>query len=322
MKMRGSAILIAIFLLAAVGSVAFGIGRLFLSESSLASLYENSTIAYYAAESGVEEGMLRYRYDKNSDLPPTGINRNDLDWNPDYPERAQANEDDNYQPSDFSRHIYGMKVKYLGDYYGFETADVGSVFNALDLLRPDYASHKEYYIKKDEAVKLDATSVSPDPLNADGSSAHGDIDLFVYSDSGCANPFIEAKVTGSAPILGKMERKVSLISTGNTFTGPNISPTTITSGVKTYGNLLTTMRNSAGYPAFSTNKVELSLRTINCGAFIGIKPRISSDKIVQPFTSVKSTGYYGGITRTIEAKIDRQAGTVYDLFDYVIYDRH
>jgi hypothetical protein len=36
-------------------------------------------------------------------------------------------------------------------------------------------------------------------------------------------------------------------------------------------------------------------------------------------TKVESTGYYGGVSRKLEATIDRQSGTLYDLFDYVIY---
>ena len=64
MKKRGSALIIALLIMATVGGVTFGIGRLFFLDRSITALYENSTIAYYAAESGLEEGMLRYRYKK------------------------------------------------------------------------------------------------------------------------------------------------------------------------------------------------------------------------------------------------------------------
>jgi hypothetical protein len=39
-----------------------------------------------------------------------------------------------------------------------------------------------------------------------------------------------------------------------------------------------------------------------------------------PFTYVASTGYFGGTSRKIEANIDRQNGTLYDLYDYVLFN--
>ena len=44
------------------------------------------------------------------------------------------------------------------------------------------------------------------------------------------------------------------------------------------------------------------------------------DRIVAgPYSYLNSTGYYGGVTRTLTANIDRQSGTLYDLYDYVIF---
>ena len=44
-----------------------------------------------------------------------------------------------------------------------------------------------------------------------------------------------------------------------------------------------------------------------------------SNVVAGPYTNISTTGYYGGTTRKLEANIDRQSGTLYDLFDYVIY---
>ena len=84
---------------------------------------------------------------------------------------------------------------------------------------------------------------------------------------------------------------------------------------------MTKIRNSRDtYAVFTSGKVELSLKSIGCDAYFGIKPVNSTKQVVQPYSTIKSTGYYGGVTRTLEARIDRQAGTLYDLFDFVIYD--
>jgi hypothetical protein len=44
----------------------------------------------------------------------------------------------------------------------------------------------------------------------------------------------------------------------------------------------------------------------------------ASSAVAGPFTTITSTGYYGGVTRKLVANVDRQSGTLYDLFDYVI----
>jgi hypothetical protein len=82
----------------------------------------------------------------------------------------------------------------------------------------------------------------------------------------------------------------------------------------------------------SSSKITLTLKPLYYDAYIGISTAAcltpnacnNNDKgIVMPgpFTNIQSTGYYGGVTRTISANIDRQSGTLYDLFDYVIFEK-
>jgi hypothetical protein len=42
-------------------------------------------------------------------------------------------------------------------------------------------------------------------------------------------------------------------------------------------------------------------------------------KVAGPTTTVKSLGYFASVTNQLTAEIDRQTGTVLDLFNYVIY---
>lgn len=69
MKQRGSALIISMMLIATVGAVAFGIAKLLFADTAISATYENGAVAYYAAESGIEEGFLRYKYNMNAEVP-------------------------------------------------------------------------------------------------------------------------------------------------------------------------------------------------------------------------------------------------------------
>lgn len=330
-KSRGSAILIAVFLIAAVGSVAFGIGRLFMMESTIANVYESSTVAYYAAESGIEEGYLRYRYDKNTVVPnstTTIMSRNGLD------DMIQANFSqinyDNFNPVANLRYYFltmGYKQKYYGvDLNGDTTLDINEVAD------PDYENHKEAVIPYDESIKIDVTDITPNV--SVGGITGGDAQFLfkvmlptaTYCQPGydARNSFIEAKVTGISG--GKLiEQKVALTPYISTLSGVSYLKFN-NSGVGTISSksgILGAIRSTTTAANFDSNNdhIELYLKPVGCSIAFGIIPASYSAMIAGPYSMVKSIGMYGGITRTLEAKIDRQAGTVYDLFDYVLYKK-
>lgn len=62
----GSAILIALFVMATVGVVAFGSTRTYISELHTTTNLTITDNAYYAAESGLEQGLLAYRENPNA----------------------------------------------------------------------------------------------------------------------------------------------------------------------------------------------------------------------------------------------------------------
>lgn len=88
---RGSALIITMLIIAAISAAAFGIARIFLADVRVATSIEDSQKAFYAAEGGIEEGLLRYRLDKFDDTlnqidPPSSpspdppITRSSGDW--------------------------------------------------------------------------------------------------------------------------------------------------------------------------------------------------------------------------------------------------
>jgi len=80
---------------------------------------------------------------------------------------------------------------------------------------------------------------------------------------------------------------------------------------------------TAGSVAFTrdaTNRVFLYLKPVGCRMTFGLTPTVTTSGIASPYTTIKSTGYYGGVGRSLVARIDRQSGTIYDIFDSVIYE--
>jgi hypothetical protein len=68
MKKRGSALITSTLLLAVISTASFAIARLALIETRSGEIAAGNIKAYYLAEGGIEEGLLRWRYNHNVSL--------------------------------------------------------------------------------------------------------------------------------------------------------------------------------------------------------------------------------------------------------------
>lgn len=66
---RGSALIISILLMAVIATASFGIARWALIEISSGQIQQANIKAYYLAEAGIEEGLLRWRYNHQVETP-------------------------------------------------------------------------------------------------------------------------------------------------------------------------------------------------------------------------------------------------------------
>lgn len=329
-RKSGSAIIIAFLLMAVVSGTVFAIARLFYLDTAAGGLYENSTVAYYAAESGIEEGMLRYRFDRNAHVAEATtdyvnygkVNRNNLTTG-----AVAVNASPSATVSQ-SQQIYDLNMFYKAPYYG-TAFDSSGILNYTDLDNPLYGN--EYIINRDEAVKIDVT---------DAVSGTGDLTLWVKlgeNDAGSGisdgESFIEARMTGTIGGNLKEFKKVLMWDGGTSgsslgyargsyymmteITGTNrIYPVEFLKNVIVGGDLFD--RPPVDSP--DINRVFLYLKPIGYkNIIIGLKPIQTTGTVAAPYSTIKSTGYYGGVGRTLTAKIDRQSGTVYDIFDFVVY---
>lgn len=317
---RGSAILIAFFLMTAIGGVAFGIGRVFVLDNTNSALNENGAIAFYAAESGIEEGLLRYRYDNNYELPVLNADQQQF-------ERVNVTKsllgNISIDPSqsvnyitDQSSLFYDLNVTNKALFYGNDIAEPPG-YTDTDFVDPDYLSGegKIYRIPKDESVKIDISDI------ATRANANLNIKIMLLSPT-AQNVFVETKITGTFGDGVFNEYKKALVypdhlpsSVFDADSKINLNKVTGFDNFYRFNNLITGI---AGNKLNNSSKAELSIKPIGSDIQIALIPT-DGQKMISPWTTIRSIGYYGDATRTLTAKIDRQSGTVFDLYDFVVY---
>lgn len=329
---KGSAIIIAFFLMAAASGAAFAIARLFNLDSSSTAIHNDSVVAYYAAESGIEESFLRYRFDRQSQVPGDAttekVNRSNLN-NMNVSENILPNSaiTDAYKTSS----VYDLNMSYKKHFYGDDINNDG-VLTVDDMLLPGYGiDNNQYIIPRDESVKIDIT-------DAIAGGTINDLKLMVILSNYGGSPdftsrddaFIEAKIIAPNSETNPetdYEFKKILVTRDRSSEFADQSQI-----IMINGNLATAddyyyrddivdliVGHSLSY-VDNNNRAYLYLKPIGCDAKIGISLKFNNFYIAAPFSTIKSKGYYNGVTHTLEAKIDRQSGTIYDLFDFVNYE--
>ncbi len=361
MRARGSAIIISMLMITAIGSIAFAIGRLLFIESTSASFYANGSVAYYAAESGLEEGFLRYRYNMSSEVPFSA-------WRMDTPNQNQVfrtnlasdsvnkgaalngiSKTTTISDANILNQYYDLRMGYIGTdgfpWFGPKDSDSTTGLGLGDFATVDTSA--PYYVKQDDAIKIDLTGFDlSNTLKLDLKFFGNTINPILSSSTQKCKALIEAKMIVT-DATGTNEYK-SLLNYNRTTCGSILSPLgitklyigSVTSSGTAVSNTFTytvdklqeiiSTDNRSPVPLFINDaKVSLFLKPLFYDAAIGVSTTtcttvggtcVNKQSIVAgPTTKIESTGYYGGTTRKLEADIDRQSGTLYDLFDYVIY---
>ncbi|MEI6498950.1 MAG: pilus assembly PilX N-terminal domain-containing protein [bacterium] len=341
MKKRGSAIIIAMLLISAVTAVAFGFGRTLFMSISSAALYENGKIAYYSAESGIEEAFLRYRLDKNTEVPFVASNdafsvvgstvlRNDITNGEviDYNNGKGVNKN---TLSDYSasHQVYDLRIDPKTSAIGPTGSDSNPV-TALEKYNASDDKGQNNIILRDESQKFDGTNIF----------AHSDFNLTFkpletkdniklaapFNDKNCL--LIEAKIVGKTMAGTNDEKKMFFYSNSpscdytKVFQANDLNGKGVL-GYGLSGNKIAQIQNlkSLIWPTVILSQAELYLKPIGADMAFALtrKNPISDELMYGSTTKIESTGYYGSATRKLEVTLDRQSGSLYDLFDYVIY---
>ncbi len=339
MKKRGSAIIIAMLLISAVGTIAFTFSRSLFIEIANANIFENGTIAYYSAESGIEEGLLRYRLNRNVEMPagsgfggvvPGAAVRNDLTER----QMISANlktgtKQENSVDIDDSDQMYDLRITAKSDKIGVAASSDSSLKVSLAGYNTASDPAAESMIKRDQSKSFDLSNVlKTSDVNFWFKPLTDNIALPApFNQKKCV--LIEAKITGQDIANNKTdERKIVFYSNypGCNYSGVFEKNNLPASYIRQYSlgaDNIVQIQNlkSILWPTVLLKSATLSIKPIGSDIAFSIERKnpMSDDQLYGATTKIESTGYYGDATRKLEISIDRQSGTLYDLFDYVIY---
>src|SRR3990167_1356421 len=77
-RSRASSLVLVVVVMAGIIIVVFGASRLTLVQYNQANRDEDNVFALYAAKAGIEDGLLRYRYNRNTETADTKVARYNL----------------------------------------------------------------------------------------------------------------------------------------------------------------------------------------------------------------------------------------------------
>lgn len=298
-KKKGSAILIVMLLITVLATVALTVGYLAMADVNMETNSEDGSMAYYAAEAGIEDGLLRYRYDNNVEVgnvkdptvtDPT-INKiacGAAGTNKDCVERIDMNEstatlaknnidlttNPGSLPNNSTRQYYDLRIQYrsktVGDFDGSDGTD------------------ETYKIEKDQKLELAGDDSLETNLKFKFKMETSDLsenyllEIRVYDGNGVETNFSKvldkAACVLAANVSGGIDIKI--LAKGRTY-------------IKPWGNAINyAMQVESG----STNALKLD----------------------SGYTIIESTGYYGSAKRKLQAKIDRKTGKLLEIFDFTL----
>ncbi|MFA6963271.1 MAG: hypothetical protein WC227_00960 [Patescibacteria group bacterium] len=363
MKKQGSAILIAVLLVTAIGSLAFSFGRILLADITGANIYENGAGAYYSAESGVEEGMLRYRFAPTATVPASNWNLGASDWVYRSDLAAKTAEtgldvgiDRNTAITANANQTYDLRLGYIGS--GATQPFWGEDLDANGLDISDLASDKygatipSLRVPKDEVLKISL------PAKFNLSGPNGALNLLVVFENptdpaGTVDKdkaVIEVKAIAKRPtnlnrtyeykkmVAFSSPDAISNIGGSDDDYIPRNTPWDSVNGKKglAINNLLGGLGVAYDPPVSGTggteielsfrplfNNIRIGLSTQGCQNYIGT-PLAACDGTTAtvmpgPVARIISSGHYADVIKTLEVNVDRQSGTLYDLYDNVVY---
>lgn len=294
-KSRGTALLVTILLAGVIGAVAFGIFKIAGSELFIGTKGEEGMEAYYAAQAGVEDALMRFKFKDGGKLEiPRGATEDSpsilrVDPN-DQNNDSQAvigrrNYMTNNPVPNEDKYAYDLKVWYKEE--GRFEIDLGKdesvILDVSEVARGSGSIRVRWEISRGDKGSTKLWYRLTDPRNNHADPRGIDRDFFTYLADHDDNDGIPGIPISLVPPLPE-GRRVSL---------------------KVHG--------------FQTIKFKVFSKDERTKVNLRVIPLDPNEKIGGPHTYIESTGYYGDTARKIKVKLDRATKSVLDIFDYVIY---
>jgi|GEM_PF-1333904 len=299
---QGSALLIVMMVMAGLVTVVFGSQRVALVQYNQATAEEDSLYALYAAKAGIQDGLLRFRTERNVETSTNKVFRFNLTTGESVRDSAgiftevaqdtpvaKLNAPDykfSYRPN---QQIYDLSISFRTQAQGAEdlTSVSASILTRGETLElsgfPPNLASGAYYLR----YKLRQT---------DAACQNGSVQIQSY------------RVLNDGTVFGYDQRLVDMAS-GEVDSRTNGSNLAIYDPV---GSLSNTVR----------------IRAYNCDVKYYLATALGSDspgsepeapQFDSQKTLIISTGYYGKSKKTLVAEISRTSGQLLGIYDYTIY---
>lgn len=315
-KNVGAALVITLIVVTVISAIAFSVSRMLVSEVKQITRLEDSEMAYQAAESGIEAGLLLYRYNKDIEVPADVTGGMD------------------------EKVTKAMRVNVTDGKLEASNLDINA--NLIDMIKS-----KSYYDLRIWHKNYNKDGVSVEEVNSNPCIQVTDVNGVKSYPTYCVpdNPG-EVGSTQSIPALakdGSVEYNINKLD-GKIYLKWGYMNTTPTRQEKDQMRLEYTAYDADGQIAENGNGKELftyfdairsqggdviSLNVTNAqdlrikswgGDLDNYKMTLASSnaKLDSRYTYIESTGYYGGSKRKLKVKIDRQTGSIVSTYDFVL----
>lgn len=340
---KGSALIIAILLMAVIATASFGVARLVLIELDSGGVQTANIKAYYLAEAGIEEGLLRWRYDHKAELltGSRGATTDTKKWQlADFTNSTDSNLS-TFKSTNFATLLPSDDYLALTMYNRVQDTRQGTILQGKtqtkmmgefgsDSFRSDLAEYigvrPDLYVKKDNKIIF----------GLGGAGQADDIQLIWRFDqvgmTRTTDHWPPIKVLGVDEKVGIEVRLFKKTGTSTTQIAKKVySPDGSSYHIDGANNPNLTCNIRACF--IDSLKADLSSFAVTDDTYVTITPigadiivaawgrtgSVISGDIVDSVSHIESVGVSGGRMKGLEAKIDQNSGRILGLFDFVLF---
>lgn len=293
MRERGSGLLATILLVASIGVILASMSRLAIQSLDQVTTFEEASMAFAAAEAGIEEGLLRWRYDRSIEIP-------DLSGGMD---RSQF----------VARRVNlatGQVTENVPIAVGLDTAqetitdplyDLRIWYKARSIGDPDLLGTPAYpeRLVKDGVLELDVTDLAGLTIRIS------------FRTNNASQTQLETRVLAYDDQVGSITDACAGCKMIHppVFEGAweiVIPPANPLSSYKL--RLRPFILNADGAPAPNDSSIDYAIQTL------------ADDRLIDSGTTyIEATGYFVGSQRKLLVTIDRASGTILNNYDYALF---
>ncbi|MEX1123749.1 MAG: hypothetical protein WEC81_01090 [Patescibacteria group bacterium] len=302
---RGSALIMVMLVVAGITTIIFSTQRIALVQFSQSVREEDNLAAYYAAKAGIEDGLARYRFDRNTQTTPDKKFRFNL-TKATYPPSVENFEiDSDTGIEDGINDDYDPNYQYYDSVINFKTTSINVNDGIFDF------SGSNDRLEKDSVINLTGFSQTTSVYYL----------RYGFRFASTCDPADLDKAFVSL-------QQIKISSDGSNIVSQDIAAyanPTVSDYIYDSAAIANMQINNPGNSTVSSIRVRAYYCNVEF-AFVtttGITDTGDSRTIGPEFdgltTEILSTGYFGSAKRTLIAQVNRQTGGLIGIFDFILY---